>query len=198
MDRKKELDSVKEKIGKELYCIRESSPCVKGGIEIGKERFYRGDPYSQIMVVGEESGFIGEPGVLLDKMFNAIGLDRNDLYVTNILKCHISGDRASTREEGINCYGILGLEISIVDPLLIVMVGGVVAKLLYSKDVKIIHEIGNIVMKRIEGRHRYLHFLYHPTYVKRKMDNGDNKARKEQWESLKNLQGFLKISEYFF
>jgi DNA polymerase len=105
--------------------------------------FADGNPMGGVMLVGEAPGaeedrqgvpFVGAAGRLLDRMFAAIGLNRErDLYITNILFWRPPGNRQPTAAEIAACLPFVERHIEIVDPKILVFVGGVAAKTLLGR-----------------------------------------------------------------
>ncbi len=96
--------------------------------------FSRGNPNADIMVIGEAPGrdedlagkpFVGPAGQLLDKIFASIGLDESTLYLTTAVNWYPPAARNPSREEIDICRPFLNRHIELVDPKIIVLVGGV-------------------------------------------------------------------------
>ena len=90
-------------------------------------------PKARLMLVGEAPGaqedlagrpFVGKAGQLLDRLLAEVGLDRDRAAVANVLKCRPPGNRAPTRQETARCSGFLDRQIVLVDPDLVVTLGG--------------------------------------------------------------------------
>jgi uracil-DNA glycosylase family 4 len=99
--------------------------------------FGDGNPESKIMVIGEAPGadedregipFVGASGKLLDQMLSSIGLTRTNYYITNIIPWRPPGNRDPTPEEREICMPFVERRIELIQPKVIVMVGGVAAK----------------------------------------------------------------------
>ncbi len=99
--------------------------------------FCDGNPQARIMLVGEAPGrdedeqglpFVGRSGQLLDKMLAAIGLDRSQVYITNVLPWRPPGNRTPTAAETDICRPFVERHITLVDPDILVLVGGSSAK----------------------------------------------------------------------
>ena len=96
---------------------------------------YNGDPRSPLMLVGEGPGgvedeygtpLVGPSGQLLDKALARVGISRDRVYTTNVVKCRPPGNRTPTVEEGEYCASRwLDAEIALVRPQVIVALGGV-------------------------------------------------------------------------
>lgn len=107
-----------------------------------KTVFADGNPGAPLMVVGEAPGrdedrigrpFVGESGVLLDSMLASIGIgSRNDCYITNVLPWRPPGNRVPTDPEVAVCLPFLVRHIELVQPKLLLLVGGLSAKTLFA------------------------------------------------------------------
>ena len=91
-----------------------------------------GRPDADIMLIGEGPGyheneqglpFVGAAGKLLDELLAAIGLNREDVYITNVLKCRPPGNRDPQPEEIDACRAYLDRQIELIDPAVIVTLG---------------------------------------------------------------------------
>ena len=106
--------------------------------------FADGNPDSRIMFIGEAPGreedlqglpFVGRAGQLLDRMLNAINLNREKCYITNVIPWRPPGNRTPTPQETEICRPFVERHIELVQPELIIMLGGSSAKtLLKTKD----------------------------------------------------------------
>lgn len=146
-----------------------------------------GDPAAEIMFVGEAPGadedrqgepFVGRAGKLMNKIIAACQLQREDIYICNILKCRPPGNRNPTSEEAGACREFLDAQITAVDPDYIVCWGSVAAQNLLGTDQAIGKLRGTF---RDYGRARVL-CTYHPSYLLR-----NPSAKKKVWEDMKLL-----------
>ena len=96
--------------------------------------FARGNPEADIMIIGEAPGrdediqgkpFVGKSGQLLDKMFAAIGLNEDSLYMTNVVNWRAPGNRNPKPEEIAMCLPFIQKHIELVSPKIIVLIGGI-------------------------------------------------------------------------
>jgi DNA polymerase len=101
--------------------------------------FARGSESAGVMFVGEAPGrdedlqgkpFVGRAGQLLDRMLAAIGLDDNEVYITNTVYWRPPGNRTPTPEEIGACAPFLARQIELVGPKILVLLGGAAAKTL--------------------------------------------------------------------
>ena len=95
--------------------------------------FADGNPKARLMFVGEAPGyeedkqglpFVGRSGQLLDKMLHAIGLDRTKVYIANIVPWRPPGNRTPTPQESQICLPFIRRQIELVDPDVMVCLGG--------------------------------------------------------------------------
>ena len=106
--------------------------------------FSDGNPQARVMIVGEAPGgdedrtgkpFVGRAGQLLDRMLKSIGLDRGAVYIANVVPWRPPGNRDPTPQEVAACRPFLERQIELVDPDIVVCVGGASARaLLGVKD----------------------------------------------------------------
>jgi DNA polymerase len=115
--------------------------------ELGRTRtkfvFGTGDPLARVMFVGEAPGrdedlqgepFVGAAGQLLNKILEAIGFRRSDVYIANILKCRPPGNRNPEPFEIASCEPILRRQIEIIRPLILCTLGSFAAKTLLGSN----------------------------------------------------------------
>jgi DNA polymerase len=152
-----------------------------------------GNVKSRVMFVGEGPGrsedeagrpFVGEAGRLLDKMLAAIGLDRKDVYIANIVKCRPPANRVPAEEEAAACLPYLRAQFALIRPKVLVCLGATSAKYLYDADVRITRDRG--VWRQKKGV--WILPTYHPAALLR-----DPSKKCEAWEDLKSLR--QKLSE---
>lgn len=111
-----------------------------------------GNPKSKVMFVGEGPGenedlqgepFVGRGGQLLDKMLNAVDLDRHkNIYIANIVKCRPPKNRDPLPEEQAACLPWLRNQFALIRPKILVCLGRVSALKLIKDDIKITKEHG--------------------------------------------------------
>ena len=112
---------------------------------------------AEVMFIGEGPGenedlqgepFVGRGGKLLDKMLNAIDLDRHkNIYIANIVKCRPPQNRDPLPDEQEQCITWLRNQFRIIRPKLIVCLGRVAASKIIKKDIKITKEHGIFIEK---------------------------------------------------
>jgi DNA polymerase len=99
--------------------------------------FSDGNPEARVMMVGEAPGrdediqglpFVGRSGQLLDRMLAAIGLDRDGVYIANVVPWRPPGNRTPTPQETAVCKPFIERQIALVDPDFLICLGGAAAK----------------------------------------------------------------------
>ena len=150
--------------------------------------FGEGDAKAKLVFVGEAPGrqedleglpFVGQAGKLLDKILASIGLNRNNIYITNILKCRPPDNRDPYPNEVDICQKILWEQLEVIRPKLICALGKFAAQtLLDSKE-----RIGVLRGKWFGLKGIKLLVTYHPAYLLR--NPGDKRL---VWEDMKKLK----------
>ena len=163
-----------------------------------------GNLEARIMFVGEAPGaeeelqgepFVGPAGLLLTKMIKAMGLERSDVYIGNIMNWRPElplrgddpqvGNREPTPEEMAFCLPFIAAQIDVVSPALIVALGATAARgLLGSHSFR---TLGDVRGRWHEYRGRPLRVTYHPSYLLRKEVEGKvaaQRAKRTAWEDF--------------
>ncbi|MCX7303288.1 MAG: uracil-DNA glycosylase [Hyphomicrobiales bacterium] len=103
--------------------------------------FADGNPAADVMIVGEAPGrdedleglpFVGRSGQLLDRMLAAIGLDRESVYIANVIPWRPPGNRTPTPQETEICRPFIERQVELVGPKILVTLGGPSAKTLLN------------------------------------------------------------------
>ena len=139
--------------------------------------FSDGNPDAKIMMIGEAPGkdedrigipFVGQAGQLLDKMLKSVGLNRQQIYITNFIPWRPPGNRTPTHEEINQLMPFVLKHIQLKKPEVIVALGGVSAKALVKTELGILKLRGAFYEKDfgLEGTIRVLPTL-HPAYLLR-------------------------------
>jgi len=151
----------------------EVAGCTKCRLAEGRTQvvFGVGDPSADLMFVGEAPGFhedqqgkpfVGQAGKLLDKLLAGIGLDREQVYIANVLKCRPPGNRDPQPDEIEACEGHLFRQISLIEPKVVATLGNFATKLLSGKPTGITRVHGAEQEATLGGRRVLLYPLYHP------------------------------------
>ncbi len=153
--------------------------------------FGYGNAHAKIMFVGEAPGreedeqgipFVGAAGKLLDKMLQAIGLRRDEIYIANVLKCRPPGNRNPLPDEVQKCEPYLKEQLQLIKPRLIVALGLYAGQTLLKKQETLSRMRGTV--------HRYedidVIITYHPAALLR---NPNWKAM--AWEDFKTIRRLI-------
>ncbi len=153
----------------------------------------KGHQQAELMIIGEAPGrdedlqgkpFVGRAGQLLDKMLQAIQLDPQQVYITNILKCRPPNNRDPQPDEIQSCAAFLQAQIRLVQPRVILSVGRISAQNLLQ-DHRPLGQLRNS-LHRLPDTDIPLLVTYHPAYLLR---NPVQKAK--VWQDLKALHRIL-------
>lgn len=146
-----------------------------------------GDPQARWLIVGEAPGadedrqgepFVGRAGKLLNPMLRAIGLQREQVYIANILKCRPPENRDPTPHEALQCRPFLNRQIALIRPRIVLAVGRIAAQQLLGTETPIGKLRGQV--------HRFgpdripLVVTYHPAYLLR-----SPREKRRAWDDLR-------------
>jgi len=146
-----------------------------------------GNRDAEWMIVGEAPGaeedrrgepFVGPAGQLLDRMLQAAGFQRSDVYIANILKCRPPENRDPRPEEVAACSGYLRRQIEWVAPKLILCVGRIAAQNLLGTNESTGKLRGRV--HRDPGTGTPVIVTYHPAYLLRQPSE-----KRKAWEDIK-------------
>ncbi|MBC8301429.1 MAG: uracil-DNA glycosylase, partial [Pelagibacterales bacterium] len=154
--------------------------------------FSDGDSNSPIMIVGEGPGqkedelgkpFVGDAGQLLNKMFGAINIKRESVYITNVVNYRPPNNRKPEPAE-INRYSeFLREHISIIDPKILILMGSTAMEALFGSKIKITKERGVWKEVIINNKTYIVMITFHPAYLLRQADQ-----KKYSWADLKEIR----------
>ena len=163
--------------------------------DLGKTRtnlvFGVGNENARLMFVGEAPGeqedktgipFVGAAGKLFDKYLAAVGIEREDVYIANILKCRPPNNRDPLPEEQDACMAYLREQVRIIRPKMIVCLGRIAAMRLIREDYKITKEHGEIIQK---GSFT-MTAVYHPSALLR-----DPSKKEDMYRDMKKIKEYL-------
>ena len=151
--------------------------------------FGDGNIHSPIMIVGEGPGqkedelgkpFVGDAGALLNKMLKAIKIEREKIYITNVVNYRPPNNRKPEKSE-INRYSeYLKEHISIIDPQILILMGSTAMEALFGGNKRISEERGQWKEIIIKQKTYKSIITFHPAYLLRQPDQ-----KKFSWEDLK-------------
>ena len=159
--------------------------------------FSDGSPFAKIMIIGEGPGanedkegkpFVGRAGKLLDKMLASIKLNRQNVYISNVVNFRPPLNRRPTDEE-INRYlPFLNKHIEIINPKILLLLGSTALNALIGSKEVISKARGKWVQQKIGNSKPEVIASFHPAFLMRQPDQ-----KKFAWEDLKMIR--KKISE---
>ena len=154
--------------------------------------FSDGTSESQLMIVGEGPGqkedelgkpFVGDAGMLLNKMLKAINIDRNKVYITNVVNYRPPNNRKPEPAEITRYSNYLREHISIIDPKILILMGSSAMEALFGSKIRISKERG-AWKEVIVNQKTYLTIItFHPAYLLRQPDQ-----KKYSWSDLKEIR----------
>ncbi len=154
--------------------------------------FNDGDSDSAIMIVGEGPGqkediegkpFVGDAGLLLNKMLKSINIDRDKVYITNVVNYRPPNNRKPDPSE-IERYSVFLKEhISIIDPKILILMGSTAMESLLGSKKIISKERGNWKEIIINQKTYLTMITFHPAYLLRQEDQ-----KKYSWADLKEIR----------
>ena len=150
-----------------------------------------GNMNADLMFIGEGPGqeedrqgrpFVGPSGMLLTKMIEAMGMERKDVYIANIVKCRPPGNRNPLPEEAEACLPHLRAQFALIRPKIVVLLGKIACT----------YTVGNISVMREHGKwieKKGVLFMptFHPSALLR-----DPALKRAAWEDLKKVRDRLK------
>ncbi len=159
--------------------------------------FSDGSYESPVMIIGEGPGqkedeigkpFVGDAGILLNKMLKAININRDKIYITNVVNYRPPDNRKPEPTEIIKYSNFLREHISIIDPKLLILMGSTAMEALFGSKIKISKERGNWKEIIIKQKSYLTMITFHPAYLLRLPDQ-----KKYSWLDLKEIKN--KINE---
>ncbi len=157
--------------------------------------FGTGNKEADWLLIGEAPGqhedeqgkpFVGNAGLLLTEMIRALGLTREAVFITNIIKCRPPTNRDPHVDEVASCNGYLQQQISMIKPKIILAIGRIAAQTLLNTDAP---------LARLRGKaHRVNNIpvvvVYHPAYLLRSLPE-----KRKAWQDLQLAMQTVKESE---
>ena len=154
--------------------------------------FSDGDYKSKVMIVGEGPGqkedqegrpFVGDAGVLLNKMLKSINIERKNVYITNVVNYRPPNNRKPEPSEITKYSNFLRRHISIIDPKILILMGSTAMESLFSSNIKITKERGSWKDIIINNKTYLCMITFHPAYLLRQPEN-----KKYSWTDLKEIR----------
>jgi uracil-DNA glycosylase family 4 len=169
--------------------FNELGDCQRCGLDASRTKLVCGvgNPNARLVLVGEAPGreedlqgepFVGEAGRLLDKILQAMGLHRDDVYICNVLKCRPPNNRDPQPEEATTCEAFLVRQIAAVRPQVIIALGPFAVHSLLKT---------NAPISKLRGEWQSYQGIplmptYHPAYL---LSNPEGK--RDVWDDMKQV-----------
>jgi uracil-DNA glycosylase family 4 len=180
-------DDTLEKIREDLGDCRRCQLCsTRTHIVFGS-----GNPKAQLVFVGEAPGadedmqglpFVGKAGQLLTKIIESIGLNREEVYICNVIKCRPPNNRFPEKDEITTCSPFLLRQLEAIRPKIICCLGAAAAQtVLRTKS-----SIGWLRGRFQDYRGAKVLATYHPAYLLRNPE-----AKRDVWEDMKKIRAVL-------
>ena len=150
-----------------------------------------GNINAKIMFIGEGPGadedkqglpFVGKAGQLMNKAFQALGINREEIYIANIVKCRPPSNRVPEEDEAQACLNYLRNQVVLIKPEIIVLLGSTALKTILGKEYGITAVRGKWMEKN--------GIKYMPTWHPAALLRDENK-KIEFWQDLKELKKYL-------
>ena len=151
----------------------------------------QGDRHSPLMFIGEGPGqvedeqglaFVGPAGQLLTRMLLAIDLPRDRVYICNVVKCRPPNNRVPLPEEAAACMLHLPMQVALLRPRVIVLLGSTAAKNTLGEEIRITRDRG----KWFQRKGVWMMPTYHPSALLR-----DVSKKRDAWEDMQSLRDKL-------
>ena len=119
--------------------------------------FGTGNKEAELMLIGEGPGadediqgipFVGKAGQLMNKAFIGLGINREEVYIANIVKCRPPNNRDPEQEEAISCIDYLRNQVMLVKPKVIVLLGRIALNNILGTEYKITASRGKVIEKK--------------------------------------------------
>lgn len=155
--------------------------------------FGQGSTQSPLVLVGEGPGadedasglaFVGAAGQLLTQILNAAGIDREEIFITNVVKCRPPGNRVPTQTEMLKCGDHLEAQLLLLRPRIVVCLGNTPLKWLLKTSEGITALRG----RWIGWRGIWLFPMFHPSYLLRNGSRAKGSPKDLTWQDVQALR----------
>ena len=157
--------------------------------------FGAGNPHADVVFVGEAPGrqedlqgvpFVGRAGQLLDRILESVDIERDSVYICNILKCRPPENRDPTSQETATCIPYLEQQLKLIKPKIIVALGRVAAQYLLNSSAP----INRLRGKTFQRGPSSLIVMFHPAALLRNPN-----LKRDAWDDMKMLRKLLDDKE---
>jgi len=156
-----------------------------------------GSYHSPVMFVGEAPGevedlygkpFIGKAGQLFSKILQSVTIQREDVFITNVVKCRPPGNRNPSKSEVEICLPYLESQIALINPKIIVTLGNIPTRFLLNSG-EGISKVRGQWCNWIGGIRIFP--MFHPSYLLRNEDTSPGSPKELTWRDIKELKKAL-------
>ena len=150
-----------------------------------------GDPKARLMFIGEGPGrdedlqgrpFVGRSGELLTRMIKAIGLEREQVYICNVVKCRPPQNRNPEPDEAAACLNHLRAQFALVRPDIVVLLGKVACRYTLNEEISVMRDHG----RWFERKGVLFMPTFHPSFLLRDPDK-----KRLAWEDFQKIRDKL-------
>lgn len=155
--------------------------------------FGEGPMDADIMFIGEGPGrdedeqgrpFVGKAGQLLSKIFEAAGLPREEVFISNVVKCRPPDNRVPAVEEMISCFPFLEAQIALIAPRMIICLGSTPTKWLLKTS----EGISKLRGRWFKWRGIDLMPMFHPSYLLRNQSKKKGSPKDLTWDDIREIK----------
>ncbi|HOO62371.1 MAG TPA: uracil-DNA glycosylase [Synergistaceae bacterium] len=186
-------EDVKLRLWKALE--REVADCTRCPLHAERKQtvFGAGDLRAKLVFVGEGPGaeedaqgipFVGRAGKLLTDVLSAVHISRDQVYITNIVKCRPPGNRNPQTEEMLACERYLYAQLALINPRIIVTLGNVPTQWLLKTN----EGITRIRGKWFEWKGIEVMPMFHPSYLLRNQSNKKGSPKYLTWQDIQEIR----------
>jgi uracil-DNA glycosylase family 4 len=172
----------------EIAGCRKCALCESRNLVVAGE----GNPEADLMFIGEGPGqeedrlgrpFVGRSGELLTRMIHAIGFERSDCYIANVVKCRPPGNRNPAPEEAAACLPYLRQQVALVRPRVIVLLGKIACLYTLREEIFITRDHG----RWFERKGVHMMPTFHPSALLR-----DPAKKRDAWADFQKVRDRLR------
>ena len=156
-----------------------------------------GDPDSDVLFIGEGPGreedlqgrpFVGRAGQKLNDILASVDIERESVYITNMVKCRPPENRSPKRGEISTCFPYLEAQIASINPSLIITLGNSATKFILDTDQGITSIRGQLFDWRGEIR---VFPMYHPSYLLRNPSTEEGSPKYQTWQDIQKVKDLM-------
>ncbi len=149
----------------------------------------------KVMLIGEAPGeeedlkgrpFVGKAGQLLTKILQSVDIKREEVFITNMVKCRPPGNRNPSKSEIETCFPYLETQIAIINPKIIVTLGNVPTQYLLDITTEGITKLRGRWFDWLGGIKIFP--MFHPSYLLRNEGTFPGSPKELTWKDIKNLK----------